>query len=41
MLTAVPVRVRGISHDITDRKKAELALAERDAQLHLAGRQPA
>jgi len=30
------VRVRGISHDITDRKKAEQALAERDAQMHLA-----
>ena len=33
----VPVRLRGITHDITDRKTAELALAERDAQLHLAG----
>ena len=37
----VPVRVRGITHDITDRKKAELALAERDAQLALAGKAPA
>ena len=34
----VPVRMRGITHDITDRRKAELALAERDAQLHLAGK---
>jgi PAS domain S-box-containing protein len=33
-----PVRVRGITHDITDRKRAELALAERDAQLGLAGK---
>ena len=33
----VPVRMRGITHDITDRKTAELALAERDAQLRLAG----
>ena len=33
-----PVRVRGITHDITERKKAELALAERDAQLALAGK---
>ncbi|HEY1243463.1 MAG TPA: PAS domain S-box protein [Hyphomicrobiaceae bacterium] len=33
-----PVRVRGITHDITERKKAELALAERDAQLGLAGK---
>ncbi|HWE16102.1 MAG TPA: PAS domain-containing protein [Hyphomicrobiaceae bacterium] len=33
----VPVRLRGITHDITDRKTAELALAERDAQLRLAG----
>jgi PAS domain S-box-containing protein len=32
-----PVRVRGITHDITERKKAELALTERDAQLWLAG----
>jgi PAS domain S-box-containing protein len=34
----VPERMRGITHDITDRKTAELALAERDAQLHLAGK---
>jgi PAS domain S-box-containing protein len=33
-----PVRVRGITHDITERKNAELALAERDAQLALAGK---
>jgi two-component sensor histidine kinase len=33
-----PVQVRGITHDITERKKAELALAERDAQLWLAGK---
>jgi PAS domain S-box-containing protein len=33
-----PVRARGITHDITERKKAELALAERDAQLGLAGK---
>jgi len=33
-----PMRVRGITHDITERKKAELALAERDAQLQLAER---
>jgi len=33
-----PVRVRGITHDITERKKTELALAERDAQLQLAGK---
>jgi PAS domain S-box-containing protein len=33
----VPVRMRGVTHDITDRKTAELALAERDAQLRLAG----
>jgi PAS domain S-box-containing protein len=32
------VRVRGITHDITERKRAELALAERDAQLWLAGK---
>ncbi|HEU0058963.1 MAG TPA: PAS domain-containing protein [Hyphomicrobiaceae bacterium] len=31
-----PTRVRGITHDITERKHAELALAERDAQLQLA-----
>jgi PAS domain S-box-containing protein len=34
----VPIRMRGITHDITDRKTVELALAERDAQLHLAGK---
>jgi PAS domain-containing protein len=34
----VPERMRGITHDITERKTAELALAERDAQLHLAGK---
>ena len=33
-----PVRVRGITHDITERKKAELTLAEREAQLALAGK---
>jgi PAS domain S-box-containing protein len=33
-----PMRVRGITHDISERKKAELALAERDAQLQLAER---
>jgi PAS domain S-box-containing protein len=33
-----PVRVRGVTHDITERKHAELALAERDAQLALAGK---
>ena len=33
-----PVRVRGITHDITERKKTELALAEREAQLGLAGK---
>jgi PAS domain S-box-containing protein len=33
-----PVRVRGITHDITERKKAELALTEREAQLGLAGK---
>ena len=33
-----PVRVRGVTHDITERKRAELALAERDAQLALAGK---
>ena len=33
-----PVRVRGITHDITERKKAELALVEREAQLALAGK---
>jgi PAS domain-containing protein len=33
-----PLRVRGITHDITERKKAELALAEREAQLRLAGK---
>jgi PAS domain S-box-containing protein len=32
------VRVRGITHDITERKNAELALVERDAQLQLAGK---
>ena len=32
-----PVRVRGVTHDITERKKTELALAEREAQLGLAG----
>ena len=31
-----PVRVRGVTHDITERKKTELALAEREAQLGLA-----
>jgi PAS domain S-box-containing protein len=33
-----PVRVRGITHDITERKKAHLVLAEREAQLQLAGK---
>jgi PAS domain S-box-containing protein len=33
-----PVRVRAITHDITERKKAQLALAERNAQLGLAGK---
>jgi PAS domain S-box-containing protein len=33
-----PVRVCGVTHDITERKKAELALAEREAQLGLAVR---
>jgi PAS domain S-box-containing protein len=32
-----PVRVRAITHDVTERKNAELALSERDAQLWLAG----
>jgi PAS domain S-box-containing protein len=32
------VLVRGITHDITERKKAEAALAERDALLWLAGK---
>ena len=31
-------RVIGVNIDITERKKAELALAERDAQLALAGK---
>jgi PAS domain S-box-containing protein len=33
-----PVLVRGITHDITERKKAEAELAERDALLWLAGK---
>ena len=33
-----PLRVRGITRDITERKKAELALTERDTQLALAGK---
>jgi PAS domain S-box-containing protein len=33
-----PVRARGITHDITERKKAEVALSEREAQLTLAGK---
>ena len=33
-----PLRVSGITHDISERKKAELALAEREAQLQLAER---
>jgi PAS domain S-box-containing protein len=33
-----PLRVRGITHDITGRKKTELVLAEREAQLALAGK---
>ena len=33
-----PVRARGVTHDITERKKTELALAEREAQLGLAGK---
>jgi two-component sensor histidine kinase len=33
-----PVLVRGITHDITERKNAELALADRDAQLWLAAK---
>jgi PAS domain S-box-containing protein len=33
-----PVRVRGITQNITERKKTELALAEREAQLGLAGK---
>jgi PAS domain S-box-containing protein len=33
-----PSRIRGITHDITQRKNAELALAERDALLALAGK---
>jgi PAS domain S-box-containing protein len=32
-----PVRVRAITHDVTERKNAELALSERDEQLWLAG----
>jgi PAS domain-containing protein len=32
------VRLLGISRDITQRKKAEQALAERDVQLALAGK---
>jgi PAS domain-containing protein len=35
--TGEPVRVLGNSVDITGRKLAELALAERNAQLALAG----
>jgi PAS domain S-box-containing protein len=33
-----PLRVRGITRDITRRKRMELALAEREAQLALAGK---
>src|SRR6516225_9197835 len=33
-----PQRVVGVTIDITERKRAELALAERNAQLALAGR---
>ena len=33
-----PVRWLGVTHDITERKETELALAERDAQLALAGK---
>ena len=33
-----PLWVRGITQDITERKRAELALVERDAQLELAGK---
>jgi PAS domain S-box-containing protein len=33
-----PIRVRGITQDITERKKAELVLAERESQLGLAGK---
>ena len=32
------LRIKGLTRDITERKKAELALAERDAQLALAGK---
>jgi PAS domain S-box-containing protein len=32
------LRIKGLTRDITDQKKAELALAERNAQLGLAGR---
>ena len=33
-----PVGLRGVTHDITDRKRSEQALAERDTQLALAGK---
>ena len=33
-----PVGLRGVTRDITDRKRSEQALAERDTQLALAGK---
>ena len=36
--SGAPVRLLGVTRDVTDRKKAELALAERTLQLALAGK---